>query len=71
MILLRRQWLWLIPPLIEIARSPPRIVKGFAFRDCQIQKAFRSQQESSGFFRKIGVKRSIGGLALDFDEYLY
>jgi hypothetical protein len=61
----------MIPPLIEVARSPPRIVKGLAFRDGQIQKAFRSQQESSGFFREIWVERSMGGLAFGLEEYLY
>jgi hypothetical protein len=61
----------MIPPLIEVARSPPRVVKGLAFRDCQIQKAFRSQQEGSGFFRKIGVERASGGLAFGLEEYLY
>jgi hypothetical protein len=71
MILLRRQWFLMIPPLIEVARSPPRIVKRLTFRDCQIQKAFRSQQEGSGFFRKIGVERSIGRLAFGLGEYLY
>jgi hypothetical protein len=71
MILLWRQWFWMIAPLIEVPRSPPRIVKCLAFRDRQIQKAFRSQQEGSGFFRKIGVERSIGGLAFGLEEYLY